>query len=408
MNTIELHFHFDIHEPSSLASVIQSANEGSGKGDERWRALWQEPMQSEHISEISSLVSSLQPYKNVLVLGIGGSALGTKALYNALRDDDSTNLLVLDNIDPHTFNSTVPHLSNDSQTVVVVISKSGGTAEIGALLMATQKALPDASYVAVTGESGELQKFANENNWPTLPVPDGVGGRFSVLSPVGLFPLALCGIAIQPLLEGAREMDELCQTTENNPAGNLANALISAMHEGHNIQVMMPYCDRLVKLAEWYVQLWAESLGKITSSGTRVGPSPMTALGATDQHSMLQLWREGPADKVIGFIELQETVDVQLGEKPLTDSLSWLCGTSMASLLGAQLHATEQAVREAGQKTWSLQMQSLNGHSLGQFIALWQITVAIAGRLLDVNPYDQPGVELGKLLTKKAYTHKKQ
>ncbi|MBT4530361.1 MAG: glucose-6-phosphate isomerase [Phycisphaerae bacterium] len=407
MDTIELTIHFDTHNTICSKDAIISANDHIGKDDERWRTLWREPMQSEHLSAIDAVVASLQPCKNILVLGIGGSALGTKALYQALKENATKNVYVLDNIDPNTFQNTIKKLTDSSETVVVVVSKSGGTAEIGALLMATQNALPSARYVAICGKSGDLRSYATENGWEVLPVPDGVGGRFSVLSPVGLFPIALCGIEIEPLLDGARQMDDLCKQLQNNPAGDLATALISAMQDGFNIQVMMPYCDRLVQLSEWYVQLWAESLGKVNSDKVRVGPSPMTALGATDQHSMLQLWREGPTDKVIGFVEVTDEIDVSLGDQPISTSLSWLCGKSLGTLLHAQKVATEEAVRDAGQKTWTLTMPSLNAHSIGQFIALWQNAVAIAGRIMKINPYDQPGVELGKELTKRALTQDK-
>ena len=408
MNHIELSIQIAVNEGISLAEVISDANDGIGVGDERWRMLWREPMQSEQLGAIENLVARHQPCKNVLIIGIGGSALGTKALHQALGGQSHTNVFVLDNIDPHTFIKTVDAIkANDEEcadTVVVVISKSGGTTEMSALLMATQNVLPSATYIAITGESGCLRTHAIEQGWDTLLVPEGVGGRFSVLSPVGLFPIALCGINIRSLLEGATQMDDRCIELNNNPAGELAAALVSAMQDGKSVQVMMPYCDRLVQLSNWYVQLWAESLGKVNTDGVRVGPTPMTALGATDQHSMLQLWREGPTDKVIGFLEVAHEQDVELGNTPLASSQSWLCGQTLGSLLNTQRIATEQAVRNAEQGTWTLTMPEVNANSIGQFIALWQDTVAIAGRLMHLNPYNQPGVEFGKELTKNALT----
>jgi len=317
----------------------------------------------------------------------------------------------LDNIDPHTFRRSIEKIKlNDpslSQTVVTVISKSGETAEIAALYMAVQKDIPQATYVAITGQQGTLRAYAESSGWSIFTVPDGVGGRFSILSPVGLFPAAMCGIDIKGLLEGARAMDDQCMKTQHNPAADLAAGLVAAMEGGRTTHVMMPYCDRLVQFAHWYVQLWAESLGKIDSNGNRVGPTPLAAVGTTDQHSMLQLWREGPRDKVIGFLDVKHVDDVSLGENSMGVPQSWLCGQSLGSLLHAERIATEKAVIDAGQATWTMTFPRIDAHSIGQFIALWQVTVAIAGRLLHVNPYDQPGVELGKQLTKDAFLNEK-
>jgi glucose-6-phosphate isomerase len=211
----------------------------------------------------------------------------------------------------------------------------------------------------------------------------------------------MCGIDIAGLLSGAAIMDEQCKQGANNPAADLATMLVSSMNEQRLIHVMMPYCDKLNQFADWYVQLWAESLGKLNAKGERVGPTPVAAIGVTDQHSMLQLWREGPADKVIGFVDVQETVDIDLGP-PIDDAQNWLSGQTLHSLRQAEMVATRESMRDANQATWSITLKSIDAPSIGQFIALWQNTVAIAGRLLGVNPYDQPGVELGKKLTRDA------
>ncbi len=404
MSSIELTLNITLASPIDASSAIEEANQSIGIGDERWRILWHDPMRKGHLQSVQTLTDKLkQNCVNFLLLGIGGSALGAKALHSALGTDE-TNFFVLDNIDPHTVQQTIEAIQATDptfeQTVVAVISKSGETAEITSLLMVIEPVMSNATFVAVTGASGTLHEYATKKHWLTLPVPDGVGGRFSVLSPVGLFPAAMCGIDITALLDGAKEMDEHCQQEKNNPAGSFASKLIGAMQEGKPIHVMMPYCDRLVQFAHWYVQLWSESLGKINSEGQRVGPTPMAAIGATDQHSMLQLWREGPLDKVIGFVTVQETDQVELGTHTISESQDWLCGQTLGSLLHAQQLATEQALLEANQATWTMSLNKIDAHSIGQFIALWQATVAIAGRLLSVDPYNQPGVELGKQLTR--------
>lgn len=407
MKRINLLLNITHSRPSNAEDCIKSANEAAGHGEELWRLLWRDAMHNTHLQAIDQLVQSLQPCKNLLVLGIGGSALGTRALHAALAKNDSPYFCVLDNVDPDTFQKTIDQIkSNDStlsQTVVAVVSKSGETAEIGALYMATQKALPEATFVAITGEHGSLRELATDKGWATLPIPEGVGGRFSVLSAVGLFPAAMCGIDIHELLEGAKEMDDRCMQLRDNPAADLASGLVAAMQDGRNIHVMMPYCDRLSQCAHWYVQLWSESLGKVDDHGNRVGPTPMVAIGATDQHSMLQLWREGPKDKVIGFLCVEETDDVPLEENSFGANQSWLCGQSLGTLLNAEQVATEKAVSEAGQATWTLTIPTLSPYYIGQFFTLWQVTVAIAGRLMELDPYNQPGVELGKQLTRDAF-----
>ena len=404
MSSIELTFNISLASPIDASSAIKAANHGIGIDDEQWRMLWHDPMREEHLQSVLALTGKLKPNcVNFLLLGIGGSALGARALHSALGDG-TPHFFVLDNIDPHTVRQTIDAMQvNDptfEHTVVAVISKSGETAEITSLLMVIEPVMSNATFVAITGASGTLRNYANTKKWPTLPVPNGVGGRFSVLSPVGLFPASMCGINITDLLSGAKEMDERCQQEKNNPAGLLAAGLVGAMQEGKPIHVMMPYCDRLVQFAHWYVQLWAESLGKCNNDGQRIGPTPIAAIGATDQHSMLQLWREGPLDKVIGFVTVKETDRVELGTHTISESQEWLCGQTLDSLLRAQQLATEKALLDANQPTWKLTLDNIDAHSIGQFIALWQATVAIAGRLLNINPYNQPGVELGKQLTR--------
>jgi len=381
--------------------------------NERWRDLWDGSLRSENEKSVHALVATLRPNcRNLLIIGIGGSSLGLKAIQNALLDPNSNllpldqrngpRLFVLDNIDPAMTTSTLdivkkddPHLQH---TVVCVISKSGETVEIAANLMVALRELSTATFVAITGKSGSLRDFATENGWETLLVPEGVGGRFSVLSPVGLFPAAMCGIDIGGLLDGAKEMAASCESTSDNIAASLATFLVGHAIENRTTQVMMPYSVGLTNLAHWWVQLWGESLGKINEHGVRVGPTPLVAIGATDQHSMLQLWREGPADKVIGFIGVERGDDVSLGEQTIAKNIDWLCNRTMREVLQAEQEATTQAVSDAAQPTWTLTLSEVDAHSIGQFFALWEITTAIAGGLLKVNPYNQPGVELGKVL----------
>ena len=369
-----------------------------------------------------------QAHDHVLVLGIGGSALGTKALLNALRrpawnelDDEGRDffprLTVLENVDPTSVSAALQRI-DPRRVLVNVISKSGGTAETMAQYLVVrawlEEALGPAAYrhlVFTTDPArGALRELAQREHTATLDVPPQIGGRFSVLSPVGLLPAALVGIDIDGLLEGARhalkraEADDLLQ----NPA-----ALYAALHWaadtdlGARIHVLMPYTDRLREFAEWYRQLWAESLGKrVDRSGKtiHIGPTPLAAVGATDQHSQVQLFMEGPFDKVITFATVENlAVDVKIprapSEQPLPPDLDYLPGHTLGELLRAEYEATSTALAQMGRMNCTLRLPDLTAATLGEAIMFFQLATGYAGVWYGIDPFDQPGVELGKRLT---------
>jgi glucose-6-phosphate isomerase len=240
-----------------------------------------------------------------------------------------------------------------------------------------------------------------------LPVPENVGGRFSVLSPVGLLPAAVCGVDLGALLGGAAAMEERCRGAvfAENPAGVLA-ALLHHAHlvQGRPIHVLMPYSDRLRSAALWFQQLWAESLGKartVSGEPTSAGPTPVVALGATDQHSYLQLLMEGPQDKVVIFVEVgdhgpDETIP---GRHPEIEELAYLGGHSLGELINTERRATAEALRLSGRPNATVRMPEIGASTLGQLLMLLQVATVYAGALYGVDPLDQPGVELGKRLT---------
>jgi glucose-6-phosphate isomerase len=369
-----------------------------------------------------------QAHDHVLVLGIGGSALGTKALLNALRppawnelDDEGRDffprLTILENVDPTSVAAALERI-DPRRVLVNVISKSGGTAETMAQYLVVrdwlERALGSAAYrhlVFTTDPArGALRELAQRDRIATLDVPPEVGGRFSVLSPVGLLPAALVGIDIEALLEGARraldrsEADDLLQ----NPA-----ALYAALHwaadqaQGARIHVLMPYTDRLREFAEWYRQLWAESLGKrVDREGRTVqlGPTPVGAVGATDQHSQVQLFMEGPYDKVITFVTVDDLgVDVKIprpaADRELPADLAYLPGHSLGELLRAEYEATSAALAQMGRMSCTLGFPDLTASTLGEALMFYQLATGYAGVWYGVDPFDQPGVELGKRLT---------
>jgi len=240
-----------------------------------------------------------------------------------------------------------------------------------------------------------------------LPVPENVGGRFSVLSPVGLLPAAVCGIDPTALLAGAAAMEQRCRTDvlTENPAGLLACLLHHADQvHGRSIHVLMPYADRLRSVGMWFQQLWAESLGKArTLDGALrpTGPTPLAALGATDQHSLLQLLMEGPHDKVVLFVAVDDVgVDVSIPARhPEIPALSYLGGHTLGELLSAERSATAEALRREGRPNATFTLPRVDARSLGELLMLFQIATVYAGALYGVDPLDQPGVELGKVLT---------
>ncbi|MFK7758989.1 MAG: glucose-6-phosphate isomerase [Phycisphaerales bacterium] len=394
-----------------------------GTNWERWFNLWNEPMRSEHVNAIKPLAKDAQKFENIIVLGIGGSALGNIALQSALNpathnlqdaaDRNGPRVFVVDNVDP-VYLDSILKVCDPKKTLFNVVSKSGETAETAAQFMIVrerlQKALGDqwASHVvAITDpEKGTMRTICDEAGITTLPVPEGVGGRFSSLSPVGLFSAAVAGIDIDAMLDGAKAMDERCSNEDlhKNPAAMLALLLVEmGTRKGKPNHVMMPYCNALYLMADWYRQLWAESLGKKFDTDNEVvfaGFTPIKALGATDQHSQVQLYREGPNDKVFMFLEVEEfDTDITIPTGMGVDAISYLEGKNMSTLLNAEKRATEYALIDSVRPNMTIKFPKVDAHHIGEFIALWQIATAYAGRMLNIDAYDQPAVETGKKAT---------
>lgn len=362
----------------------------------------------------------------LVVLGIGGSALGAAALRDALLPPlwnelggeargGLPRIYILDNPDPDSVSALLSHL-DPSHTLCNVVSKSGTTAETMAHLLVVWRWLERALgaggignrlLVTTSPARGTLRGLAAEYDLRVLPLPEAVGGRFSVLSPAGLLPAAVTGIDIEAVLGGAAVMAGRCATDElaRNPAGILATLLhVADTEAGARTQVFMPYADRLRGLAYWVQQLWAESLGKaVDRQGRRVetGPTPLPAFGAADQHSILQLLMEGPRDKVVVFLA-RETPGEEVAIPSLfrdTPALSYLGGHTLFELLDRERLATAEALRREGRTNLTVTVDRIDAESLGALFMLFQVAVVYAGALYGVDPLDQPGVELGKVLT---------
>lgn len=365
-------------------------------------------------------------YESLLVVGIGGSALGTRALATALlpfyynelgaaERGGRPRLYVLDNIDPDETAALLRRLDL-RRTLVNVISKSGMTGETMAGYLVVRELLESAlgaaalkdHLVFTTEPTGStLRDMGDALGVPCYDLPPGVGGRFSVLSAVGLLPAAITGMDVEGLLGGARDMSEWITSAAGweNPA--CAFAGIQYLQDtglGRCVSVMMPYSARLRDVADWFRQLWAESLGKETDRQGQIvntGPLPVKALGVTDQHSQLQLYAEGPDDKVLTFLGVKEfdTTVLIPPPGPEAEALSYLSGHTLAELLWAEQKSTAWALAKRGRPSLTITLPRVDAFSLGALLYLLEMATAIAGELYDVNAYDQPGVELGKLAT---------
>ena len=385
------------------------------------------PYAADTLGRVKELADGFgQWFQDVVVLGIGGSGLGAVALRESLlgpfwneRSDEERDhfprLHVVDNPDPSTFDALLRRL-DPAKTLFNVVSKSGSTAETMAQYLVARTWVedgvgPDSArghFLFTTDPAkGALRQIAEAEGIPALPVPENVGGRFSVLSPVGLLPAAVCGVDVDALLAGAAAMEARCRTPElaGNPAGILATLLhVADTEAGRPIHVFMPYVDRLRSVALWFQQLWAESLGKAQGLDGRrahTGPTPLAAVGATDQHSMLQLFMEGPHDKVVIFVAVEDFgEDVTIPSRhPEVSSLGYLGGASLGRLLDAERRATAEALRREGRPNVTLSLPRVEAHAVGELLMLLQIATVFAGALYGVDPLDQPGVELGKVLT---------
>ncbi|OGH95204.1 MAG: hypothetical protein A2039_03875 [Candidatus Melainabacteria bacterium GWA2_34_9] len=379
----------------------------------------------ELVNEINQYAQSVKgKFDNLLVLGIGGSSLGgicvTEAIlkpYWNLLDKEARNgmprIFFLDNIDPDQINGLLGTLDL-KKTLVNVITKSGNTAETMSAFMIVKARLEielGASYkeniVATTDENkGILRNIATEENFKTFIVPDDVGGRFSIFCAVGLLPFGLVGINISELLRGVREMDSELKNTNIDENIAAQNALIHYLMDkkGKNLSVMMPYSSRLKYVSDWYVQLWAESLGKEVDLNGKVihaGPTPLKALGATDQHSQVQLYNEGPNDKLISFVRVDK-FDTTLEIPCIYDEdseLGYLCGRTVNDLMNAEADSTRIAVTDYKRPNITITLPAINEYYLGQLLYMLEVQTAIAGALYNIDTFNQPGVEQAKNYT---------
>ncbi len=409
---------------STIAHIIADLNKRKDKPGQwlQWMNLGYNEETLWYVKEYAAMVQDR--FENILVLGIGGSALGglavTEALlkpyWNLLSEEQRNGLpkiFFLDNIDPDTMSGLLEILDL-KKTLVNVITKSGSTAETMSQFMIVKNILEAElgddyrkNIVATTDKrTGVLRQIAEQEGYKTFVVPDDVGGRFSVFSAVGLLPFALVGIDIDEITNGIKDMDLLLKNTDINENIAAQNALIHYLMDtkkGKNLSVMMPYSSRLKYVSDWYVQLWAESLGKNKDkegNNVHIGPTPIKALGATDQHSQIQLYNEGPNNKVINFIRVKE-FDNTLEIPPIFEytGIGYLGGKTINQLINAEADSTRVALADYQRPTVTITLPQINGYYVAQLLYMLEVQTAIAGELYNIDTFSQPGVEQAKNYT---------
>lgn len=426
--TLRLDF-TNMMEPVSGGITAQEWEQAAGPARNAHEAV--EKMRSEGVigfidvaTDTRQLVAVLEyagkvrnQFDDVVVLGIGGSALGPVALrtalrtplWNALSMEERGNhpkLHVLDNVDPVTVAALLDRLVL-KRSLFVVTSKSGGTAETMAQFLIVHHRLRAADapveqhMVFITDPvHGALRPLAKTLGVSVLEIPANVGGRFSVLTAVGMLPAALIGIEVADLLRGAAEMAGRC--TDASLIGNPALAYATAQwladtKHGKHIHVFMPYSDPLRDFAGWFVQLWAESLGK-QKSGKGTGPTPIAALGATDQHSQVQLFMEGPEDKTVTFVSVRERdrdIEIPAAFSEVKE-LGYLAGHLLSGLIDIEQRATAGALAKRGRPNMTISIERVDEFCIGSLMMFLEIATAYAGSLYGIDAFNQPGVELGK------------
>ncbi len=383
-----------------------------------WLTLHNDSKVYAEIQSYADTVLKSSKFENLIVLGIGGSALGPQALMQALHSPlwnelsaekrkNGLKVYFVDNVDPDWTHNLLNEL-NLEKSLFCVITKSGGTAEtISAFLWAIDNLKnkignnwKDHLVLITDPQKGTLRAFANKENVKSFAVPPNVGGRFSVFSAVGLLPLALTGIQIEKfrlgLVQAYKDLVEKKDNLNSNIAIGLACALIEADQKlGKKINPLMPYSSHLGRISDWYVQLVAESLGKTP----QIGITPIKVVGATDQHSQLQLFAEGPLDKIIFFLKVTEFNHQFKVPETIIEGFADLAGETLNRLIEAQQKGTAQALAQKNVPSLTIEISKINEENLAYLLFTFQLMTAIAGSLYGIDAFNQPGVELSKKYT---------
>ena len=417
-NGIDINREFAQYQ-DKITQIISGLNQCKDKPGQwmQWMNLGYNEETLWYVKEYASMVRGR--FENILVLGIGGSALGGIAVTEALlkpywnmlskeQRNDFPRIFFLDNIDPDVINGILDVLDL-KKTLVNVITKSGDTAETMAQFMVIKDRLEAElgedeyrkNVVATTDkQTGVLRQIAEQEGYKTFVVPDDVAGRFSVFSAVGLLPFALVGIDIDQIISGVKDMDLALKNTdifENMAAQNALIHYLLDVQKGKKMSVIMPYSSKLKYISDWYTQLWAESLGKkedLCGNVVNSGSTPIKAVGATDQHTMLQMFNEGPNDKIINFIRVDEfNTTLEIPRIFEYTGIGYLGGKTINALMDAEAQSTKVSLIDYSRPNVTISLPKIDGYHIAQLLYMFEVQTAIAGALYNINTFDQSGVE---------------
>lgn len=400
--------HFNLSLDSKGIAVMKNAMQSiRQERDSNKVGYYKLPTHSlSHLEELKTI--NAENTEQIIIIGIGGSSLGIKAINSILHPytKDAKEMIFLENSDPITIFSNLEKIKKD-KALFFVISKSGSTIETTSIFKTVishckleLNGLDKKRIITITDKGSALSAFAKYHKLKEFNIPDNVGGRFSVLSAVGIVPLSIAGYDMKSLLEGAEEM------MEDFFAGNAKHILEKAYYlyknsQKQSINVLFSYADHLEDLTKWYVQLWGESLGKINNEGKRVGLTPIGLTGAVDQHSFLQLIIEGPQNKNVTFISIEDFCNnLSIPNISLRgiEKTNFVNEQSYSKLINTQCDATLQSVTQSGVGADIIKMDKVSAINIGKLIVYFEILTSLVGSMLKVNTYDQPGVELGKTI----------
>lgn len=417
-----------------IEKAYKTVMDGRGKGWQEWCDL--PYVGNDYLDEMISYCDGIRrKAESFVVFGIGGSALGPIAVLQALmhlhhnelprEKRNAPKFYVEDNVDPERM-AALLDVIDIKTTYFNVITKSGETSETLSQFLIVYDLLKKALgkdeaknriVVTTTDGKGTLYNLAKEEGFKLYAVLPGVGGRFSVLCPVGLVPFAVMGIDIKAMLKGAAQMSDAAAVADvrKNPALISAFMQYEEMQRGKNVSVLMPYADSLKYMADFYCQIWAESLGKavdLDGKTVNAGQTPAKSLGVTDQHSQVQLYTEGPFDKVVTFIGVDKFRSTQvIADDKDVDACDFLKGHTMNELINCERKATEYALRKAKRCNFTICLPEVNAETIGELLMYFMYETAFAGAMLNIDTFNQPGVEEGKkatfaMLGRKGYEQK--
>lgn len=411
---LKFHHDFSLNESSEHLALMDKAYEAVKEENESGQiGYYRLPKETLSIVEA---VSGSELYldsaiENIVVIGIGGSSLGIKAIMQMLPSDSVKPIYFLENSDPVNISEIFSKIKK-SNTAFIVISKSGGTIETTSIFKVAIEYFnidldseDSKKIVAITDGGSSLSKFADEYGIVQYNIPLNVGGRFSVLSAVGIVPLVLAGFNATAILNGAEEfMQSFFDRREDHL---LRKALYYTQNSDKEcMNVIFSYASNMENLSKWYVQLWGESLGKISKSDKKVGLTPIGLIGSTDQHSFLQLIMEGPRDKTVTFInvdDFQNSLSVPNITLKHIEKTDFINNHSFNELINAQCSATKESLIQSGISVDSITYDKVDEENIGATIIYYELLTSICGVMLDINTYNQPGVELGKTILEKKF-----